>query len=146
MTTYLHSKLNISDPELVSAYDEAFLWSARFGELLFQHLELRHNLRVLDLGCGTGFPLFELAHMLGASCELVGVDVWRGALERAQLKLSVYGLQNVDLVEADARALPFPNASFDVIVSNLGVNNFHPIPRQRWPSASVWPKTARQSR
>ncbi len=124
MTDYLRQELDFADPELVAVYDEVFLWSARFGELLFKHLPLRRNLRVLDLACGTGFPLFELAHMLGGSCELVGVDVWKEALERAQLKMKVYGLPNVQLVEADGAALPFADASFDLIVSNLGVNNF----------------------
>jgi SAM-dependent methyltransferase len=127
MTDYLRKKLDFTNPELVAAYDQVFLWSARFGELLFKHLELRRNLRVLDLACGTGFPLLELAHMLGRSCELVGVDMWKEALERARLKLKVYDLPNVQLVEADGAALPFPDASFDLIVSNLGINNFaHP--------------------
>jgi arsenite methyltransferase len=124
MTGYLHHKLDFADPELVAVYDEVFLWSARFGELLFKHLPLRRNLHVLDLACGTGFPLFELAHLLGGSCEFVGVDVWKEALERARLKCKVYGLSNVQLVEADGAALPFSDASFDLIVSNLGVNNF----------------------
>lgn len=124
MTAYLRRELDFTSPELVATYDEVFLWSARFGELLFKHLELRRNLRVLDLGCGTGFPLFELAHMLGRSCEIVGVDVWKEALERARLKLKVYDLPNVRVVEADGAALPFPDASFDLVVSNLGINNF----------------------
>jgi ubiquinone/menaquinone biosynthesis C-methylase UbiE len=123
-TDYLHQKLDFANPELVAVYDEVFLWSARFGELLFKHLPLRRSARVLDLACGTGFPLFELAHRLGRSCELVGVDVWKEALERARRKLKVYGLSNVQLVEADGAALPFPDSSFDLIVSNLGVNNF----------------------
>jgi arsenite methyltransferase len=104
MTDYLLQKLDFSDPELVAVYDEVFLWSARFGELLLKHLPLRRNLRVLDLACGTGFPLFELAHLLGGSCELVGVGVWKEALQRARLKLKVYGLPNVQLVEADGAA------------------------------------------
>jgi len=106
MTDYLRKKHDFTNPELVAAYDQVFLWSARFGELLFKHLELRRNLRVLDLACGTGFPLLELAHMLGRSCELVGVDVWKEALERARLKLKVYDLPNVQLVTMQSSASP----------------------------------------
>lgn len=124
MTSYLRDALDFTTAEFVASYDQTLLWSARFGELLFKHLELRGNQRVLDLGCGTGFPLFELAHMLGRSCEFVGVDVWKEALERAEFKLKIYDLPNVQLVEADGAALPFSDASFDLIVSNLGVNNF----------------------
>src|SRR5579885_1602822 len=124
MTDYFQPIPDSSDPEVVSAYDEVFFWSARFGVLLFKHLGLRRNSHILDLACGTGFPLFELAHLCGRSCQLTGVDVWKEALERARAKLKVYDLPNVQLVEADAAALPFADASFDLIVSNLGINNF----------------------
>jgi len=43
-------------------------------------------LHVLDIGCGTGFPLFELAHQLGPSAKLIGVDIWEPAILRANFK------------------------------------------------------------
>jgi arsenite methyltransferase len=124
MTSYLQHHNDFNTPEAASSYDETSLWAARFGALLFQHLELRRNLSILDLGCGTGFPLFELANAHGPTCQVTGVDVWTAALERARAKLQHQGLTNVSIVEADAAALPFPNAQFDLIVCNLGLNNF----------------------
>ncbi len=106
------------------AYDELSFWGSRFGALLFEHLELRPNIVGLDVACGTGFPLFELAHAHGPSSHFTGLDVWPDALARARRKLAVYGLTNVDLREGDGAAMPFPDASFDLITSNLGVNNF----------------------
>ncbi|HYC61264.1 MAG TPA: methyltransferase domain-containing protein [Thermoanaerobaculia bacterium] len=106
------------------AYDELSFWSARFGALLFEHLELRPNVDGLDVACGTGFPLFELAHAHGPSSRWTGVDIWPAAIKRARRKLAVYGLSNVELHEGDAAALPFDDATFDLITSNLGVNNF----------------------
>jgi ubiquinone/menaquinone biosynthesis C-methylase UbiE len=124
MTDYLHHRTDLSDPAVVATMDELSFWSSRFGHLLFQHLPLGPHRRILDLACGLGFPLFELAHASGPGCRLVGADPWARALERAERKRRVYGLANVVLVRADGAALPFAPATFDLIVSNLGINNF----------------------
>lgn len=110
------------------AYDELSLWSARFGVLLFDNLELRPNTKGLDIACGTGFPLFELAHAHGPGSHFTGLDVWPDAIRRAQRKLAVFALTNVELHEGDAQAMSFANESFDLITSNLGVNNFADVP------------------
>ncbi|HEX2060683.1 MAG TPA: methyltransferase domain-containing protein [Thermoanaerobaculia bacterium] len=106
------------------AYDETSFWSARFGALLFEHLALRPHVKGLDVACGTGFPLFELAHAHGPSSHWTGIDVWPGGLERARRKLNVFGLTNVELLECDAVSMPFDDGTFDLITSNLGINNF----------------------
>lgn len=124
MADYLDSRVDIADPAFVDAFDEATLWSARFGAWMLDHLPIRPGLDVLDVGCGTGFPLFELANCVGPTCRLTGVDCWAQAIERAERKRRVYGLPNVRLVCADAARMPFADESFDLIVSNLGVNNF----------------------
>jgi arsenite methyltransferase len=106
------------------AFDELPFWSSRFGALLFDNLELRPSVRGLDVGCAAGFPLFELAHVHGPSSHFTGIDVWADALERARGKIEIYGDDNVDVREADAAAMPFDDESFDLITSNLGINNF----------------------
>ena len=116
-------------PRLAEIYDETSFWSARFGALLFDYLEIRRGVRGLDVGCGTGFPLIELAHLHGTSSHFIGIDIWAEALERARLKLQVHGLTNVDIIETDAASMPFPNEHFDLVVSNIGVNNFQDAPR-----------------
>jgi ubiquinone/menaquinone biosynthesis C-methylase UbiE len=105
-------------------YDETSFWSARFGALLFDHLEIRRGIRCLDVGCGTGFPLIELAHLHGPSSHVTGIDIWPDALARARLKCELHGLTNVDILESDVTAMPFPAAQFDLVVCNLGINNF----------------------
>ncbi|GHO47913.1 class I SAM-dependent methyltransferase [Ktedonospora formicarum] len=124
MPDFLHRTYDFSQTGLASTLDEVSLWSARFGILLFKHLTLRPNLNVLDLACGTGFPLFELAQIYGPSCQVTGVDIWQEGLERARAKQQVYQLPNVRISEADAAHLPFQTHEFDLIVSHLGINNF----------------------
>jgi ubiquinone/menaquinone biosynthesis C-methylase UbiE len=113
-----------ADPDLPALFDEVSFWSSRFGALLIDHLDLRPNLRILDVACGAGFPLFQMAAMFGPSCQLVGIDSWSAAVARARWKLSRLGLPNVEIVEGDAAAMPFDSGDFDVITCNLGMNNF----------------------
>ena len=107
-----------------SVFDATSFWCARFGALLLEHLELRRDISILDVGCGTGFPLFELADMFGSSCQVTGIDIWTEGIARAREKLQAYMLPNVTIVEGDASAMPFPDAQFDLITCNLGLNNF----------------------
>ncbi len=110
------------------AYDELSFWSSRFGALLFDNLELKPDIRGLDVACGTGFPLFELAHAHGPGSHFTGADIWLDALIRARRKQNVFGDTNVEVVHCDGAALPFKDHSFDLIVSNLGINNFDDPP------------------
>jgi arsenite methyltransferase len=124
MPDFLHRTYDIHRPELASALDEVSFWSSRFGAFLFQHLPLRPHLRILDLGCGTGYPALELAQVYGASCVVTGIDIWKEAIVRARAKQRAYHITNVELVLADAAHLPFPDQEYDLIVSHLGINNF----------------------
>jgi len=124
MRHFLDQPAGWKPPRLAEIYDETSFWSARFGGLLFDHLEIRRGIRGLDVGCGTGFPLIELANLHGTSSHFTGIDIWTGALERARLKLELHGLTNVDIIEADVASMPFPSAHFDLVVSNIGINNF----------------------
>jgi SAM-dependent methyltransferase len=124
MRDYLSPVPDFTEPGNVALYDELTLWSARFGALLLAHLPLAPGLTILDIACGAGFPTFELAQMYGDSCHVTGVDVWDAALDRARQKQALYGLQNVRFLHADAADLPLPDQSIDLIVSNLGLNNF----------------------
>lgn len=124
MPDFLHRTFDIHQPELASALDEVSFWSSRFGDFLFKHLPLRPHLRILDLGCGTGFPSLELAQVYGASCVVTGIDIWKEAILRAQEKQQAYQITNVELLAADAAHLPFPDQEYNLIVCHLGINNF----------------------
>ena len=115
-----------AQPEHVALYDELPLWSAQAGALLLDHVPLTAQ-RALDLGCGAGFPLLELAERLGPGSHVTGVDPWAQALGRAARKIAAWPVPQAALVRGDGAALPFRSGSFELITSNLGVNNFaHP--------------------
>lgn len=95
--------------------------------MLLRYVRLGAGLVALDIGYGTGILLLELAQRLGPQAHVYGVDLWAAALERAEQKAAVWGVSNITLLHADAGSIPLPNASVDLIVSNLGINNFHQV-------------------
>jgi ubiquinone/menaquinone biosynthesis C-methylase UbiE len=105
-------------------YDELPLWSAPFGLLLLENVPLRRGITILDIGAGTGFLSVELAQRCGRDATVIAVDPWAAGMERLRAKCEFLGLANVRLVEIDAALLDLPAASVDLVVSNLGLNNF----------------------
>jgi arsenite methyltransferase len=80
---------------------------------------------VLDVGCGGGLDSMVAATMVGPKGRVFGIDVSPEMLERAKKNLSETFLGNVSIQEASASHLPFPDCSFDVVISN-GVINLVP--------------------
>ena len=128
MTDYLDREIGSIPPGWAAAFDETSFWGARFGALLFDCLELKPVRDGLDVGCATGFPVIELAQVHGPSSRWTGVDIWADALNRARQKIDLLRLSNVTLEEANGASMPFENDSFDLITSNLGINNFDDPP------------------
>jgi SAM-dependent methyltransferase len=74
--------------------------------------------RVLDLGCGAGTDTLVAAQMVGPEGWVIGIDMTLEMLAKARRAADELGPENVELMEADAEHLPFPDASFDVVISN----------------------------
>jgi SAM-dependent methyltransferase len=86
------------------------------AELLCESVDLRAGERVLDVACGNGNAALAAARRF---CPVVGVDYVPALLERARQRAQAEGLE-ASFQEADAEALPFPDASFDVVLSTCG--------------------------
>lgn len=127
MTHYLNAKYDLNDPDVISILDEVSLWSAPFGLRILELVPLHKCMRVLDIGCGLGFPLIELAMRMGESCRVYGIDPWKAGIERVRQKIRMYGLSNVEANEGHAEQLPFESGFFDLVVSNNGLNNVQDI-------------------
>ena len=85
----------------------------------FRSILLRSGARSLDLCCGTGDMAVALRRQ-ASGVEIVGADFSRGMLTRG---LQKFQRERVEAVETDALHLPFPDETFDLVVSAFGFRN-----------------------
>ncbi len=89
-----------------------------------RHAALAPGEIVLDLGSGGGIDCLLAARAVGPTGRVIGIDFLPEMIERAT-KAAAAGLGNVQFVQGEIEALPLPDASFDVVISN-GVINLSP--------------------
>jgi SAM-dependent methyltransferase len=77
--------------------------------------------RVLDGACGTGLVSLRIAAAVGASGAVVGTDISGQMVEAARRIAAERAVDNARFERADAEALPFADATFDVAVCALGL-------------------------
>jgi len=87
------------------------------GEELCEALDIRPGQKVLDVAAGNGNATLAAARRW---CDVVSTDYVPSLLERGQLRAKAEGLP-VEFKVADAEALPFADATFDIVVSTFGV-------------------------
>jgi len=116
--------------------------SSKFGKVREREeyldlLEWRGDERVLDVGCGRGLFLIGAAKRLTTG-QAIGIDIWQAedlsgneptaALENARIE----GVSDrVAVQTADARKLPFDDATFDVVVSSAALHNIYDAGERR---------------
>jgi ubiquinone/menaquinone biosynthesis C-methylase UbiE len=107
--------------EAASAYEALFV-PALFGQwapVVADAAQIEPGQRVLDVGCGTGILAREVASRVGPGGRLVGIDPNPGMLAVAS-RLA----PSIEWREGAAEALPFPDQTFDAIVSQFGLMFF----------------------
>src|SRR5215213_5332753 len=117
-------EIDMTTTEFGDLYDELPLWSAPFGLMMLDRVPMKRGMTVIDVGAGTGFLTVELAQRCGPDSTIIAVDPSTALIARLKRKVGYLGLGNTKLITADAASLDIPDDSVDLIVSNLGINNF----------------------
>jgi demethylmenaquinone methyltransferase/2-methoxy-6-polyprenyl-1,4-benzoquinol methylase len=91
----------------------SFWQDPRWRRALVDEVAPRDGDRVLDVATGTGMVAAEL--LSRADCTVVGVDQSRAMLSAARARFAGRDGERVRLLEGEAEALPFPDASFDAL-------------------------------
>jgi SAM-dependent methyltransferase len=84
--------------------------------------DLRVGERVLDLGSGGGIDVLLSARRVGEAGFVYGVDMTDDMLELARRNAAKAGAVNVEFRKGQIEALPLPDASVDVVISNCVIN------------------------
>ncbi|AIA69216.1 ubiquinone/menaquinone biosynthesis methyltransferase [Pectobacterium atrosepticum SCRI1043] len=85
---------------------------------------VRRNQRVLDLAGGTGDLTAKFSRMVGEGGEVILADINASMLKVGREKLRNKGIiDNINYVQANAEALPFPDDFFDCITISFGLRN-----------------------
>ncbi len=89
--------------------------SKEYRHKLYEKVDLKDKMKILDVGCGTGAITFDIAQITDG--EVIGIDIDSEKLNEAKKALS--DVPNILLMEADATDLPFENETFDLVVFTL---------------------------
>jgi len=95
-----------------------------FGKAALKVAGLTDGMRVVDVGCGCGATALAASRAVGASGNVLGVDISTPMLARARERASREGLDNLRFENADAQTYTFPPAGTDAVVSRFGVMFF----------------------
>jgi SAM-dependent methyltransferase len=84
--------------------------------------ELRTGEVVLDLGSGAGVDVFLAANKIGPTGKVIGIDMTKEMVDKAQEIAKNYGYRNVEFRLGEIDNLPLKDESVDVIISNCVIN------------------------
>ena len=91
---------------------------APVGQAMIDHYGLKPGDKILDIGCGKGFQLYELTQLL-PGLEVHGVDVSSYAIENGKEEIKDH------LQVGNANSLPFPDDYFDFVFSITTLHNLY---------------------
>ncbi len=113
-----------SGPKWVALADVLDAQIGPLGELAMARAALRAGERVLDVGCGCGQTILELARRVGPRGHVQGIDISGPMLARARERARQGGVSNAEFLLADAQTAALERGRFDLLFSRFGVMFF----------------------
>ena len=95
-------------------------------ERILAFINVRDGMRILDLGCGSGYLTFPIAER-NSHCEVTGLDSVCEAIDVNRSRANDMGLNNLAFVSYDGIDFPFEAGSFDLVVTRYALHHFPDI-------------------
>ncbi|HNA22943.1 MAG TPA: arsenite methyltransferase [Solirubrobacterales bacterium] len=99
--------------------------------------DLQEGQTVLDLGSGGGIDVLLSARRVGPAGKAFGLDMTDEMLELARSNQAEAGVENVEFLKGEIEAIPLPDDSVDVVISNCVINLSGDKPRVMREAARV---------
>ena len=98
-----------------TAYDLEGDSHPREAKRLLEYVAVQSGQTILDLATGTGLVAISAAKAVAPKGSVIGVDISPGMLAQAKYKVITEGIDNLELIEADAESIDFKDEQFDII-------------------------------
>jgi ubiquinone/menaquinone biosynthesis C-methylase UbiE len=98
-------------------------FSGAWAEDIVKRANLRHDYRILDLGCGTGIVSRYAYQAMGESVHITGMDINEIAINKAR-EICHQDASTIEWKQGSAESLPFADAEFDVVLCQQGLQYF----------------------
>jgi ubiquinone/menaquinone biosynthesis C-methylase UbiE len=112
-----------NEKELAYRYDLFITpdWRERFDALVYEHVKMPAEGRILEVNTGTGAHAIEMAERMKGKGEVIGIDSSPERLELARAKAQVRKVEDVAFEKASASDLPFLDDQFDAVIGDASM-------------------------
>jgi ubiquinone/menaquinone biosynthesis C-methylase UbiE len=93
----------------------------RFGSRTVERMSLVPGMNVLDVCCGMGGSALPAAERVGPTGKVLAIDLAQNLLHKGSKRAEAAGLTNIEFRRGDLEVLPFPDQSFDAVISVFGI-------------------------
>ena len=87
-------------------------------------LKLKHGMKILDVGCGTGYLTIDIAKKVFPDGSVVGLDRSRKLMKYGIEKAEQNNIRNIEFIRGDGRNIQYPNNYFDLVFSKYMLQNY----------------------
>ena len=95
-------------------------------EKILQFIQISDGMRILDLGCGSGYLSFPVARN-NPGCEVIGLDIVSEALDSNRCRAKKEEINNLTFVNYDGTDFPFESGTYDWVVTRYALHHFPDI-------------------
>lgn len=98
-----------------------YIWDTKNHKRLMEFISAQNNTNILDVGCGTGYIIRQIANEVSGS-KLFGLDIAKELLEFAE-KISKEEGKEISFIQGNIYSLPFPDNYFDLVTGQFVLLN-----------------------
>lgn len=89
-------------------------------------INVKAGMKILDLGCGSGYLTFPIAKM-NENANVIGLDIVTDTLKRNRIKAQEMGIKNLEFISYTGVAFPFKDGFFDLVITRYALHHFPEI-------------------